>query len=168
MSINQPPRLRCAAGFITVRNHLKRKSVGVLRLYLLMSESGSPVIRGEDARPGSTPGRLEVAMSRTVSPPFQDEPPLLTAALLPLRPFFAAISSCAILIGSPDLSSPSGEGRGPIGIEEGLRSAFSSRRGRPSPALAQFTSWRTALRASATGDTRLSGGNMQALHCRHV
>ena len=33
--------------------------------------------------------------------------------------------------------------------------------GRPSPALAQFTWLRYSLRASATGELRLLGGNMQ-------
>merc|ERR1711974_361950 len=54
--------------------------------------------------------------------------------------------------------SPSGGGLGPEGIENsGLFSRLSSSRGKPRPALAQLTSDKRPLKASATGETKLSG-----------
>merc|ERR1711892_1168042 len=47
-----------AAGFIIVFHHLKNQSVGALLLYLFPSLSGSPVIRGELARPPTSPPPL--------------------------------------------------------------------------------------------------------------
>ena len=52
---------------------------------------------------------------------------------------------------------PSGGGRGPDGTEkDGIFSRLSSKRGRPNPALAQLTSDKSPLNASATGETKLS------------
>ena len=52
---------------------------------------------------------------------------------------------------------PSGGGRGPKGTEkDGIFSRLSSRRGNPNPALAQLTSDKSPLNASATGETKLS------------
>ena len=59
---------------------------------------------------------------------------------------------------------PSGGGLGPEGIENsGFFSLRSSKSGRPSPALAQLTSDKSPLKASATGETKLSGGKIHSL-----
>merc|ERR1712203_745389 len=65
--------------------------------------------------------------------------------------------------------SPSGGGLGPEGIENsGLFSRLSSRRGKPRPALAQLTSDKRPLKASATGETKLSRGKIHSLQIGHV
>lgn len=52
----------------------------------------------------------------------------------------------------------------PTGAEPGFLSTLSASRGKPNPALAQFTSWRSFRSWSATGETRLSGGKIEASH----
>jgi len=130
--------------------------VGALLLYLLPSLSGSPVMRGEEARPPtSPPPLLTVGVSKftTVLSAFHAGEEGSLAA-------FLATSSCARARGSLETSSPSGVGRGPEGTTQGFLSRESERRGRPRPARAQLTSCNVCLSLSATGLTRLSGGKM--------
>jgi len=134
---------------------------------LFPSLSGSPVMRGEVASPPTSP------------------PPLLTVGLSLSKlttavsgfhggaawgslAAFLATNSCARARGSVEISSPSGVGRGPEGITQGLRSRESDRSGRPSPALAQLTSCKVCLSLSATGLTKLSGGKTGCEQAGHV
>jgi len=65
--------------------------------------------------------------------------------------------------------SPSGGSLGPEGIENsGFFSLLSSRRGKPRPALAQLTSDKSPLKASATGEIKLSKGKIHSLQIGHV
>ena len=59
--------------------------------------------------------------------------------------------------------SPSGGGRGPTGnVNEGFFSFSSSKRVSPSPGRAQLTSDKSFRSASATGETKFSGGKMHS------